>query len=85
VGPMAEGDLGVGGAGRISIDELAALNDEIGALVRAGVPLDRGLLGAGGELPGRLRRITSALGQRLSRGESLPEALEAEKQAIPPL
>jgi general secretion pathway protein F len=36
-------------------------------------------------LPGNLGRITSALGQRLSRGESLPEALEAEKRAIPPL
>ncbi len=82
---MAEGALGAGGAGRISIDELAALNDEIAALVRAGVPLDRGLLGAGGDLPGGLGRITSALGQRLSRGESLPEALQAEKRAIPPL
>ena len=57
---MAEGELGQGGAGRISIDELAALNDEIAALVRAGVPLDRGLLGAGGDLPGGLGRITSA-------------------------
>jgi type II secretory pathway component PulF len=82
---MAEGVLGEGGAGRISIDELAALNDEIAALVRAGVPLDRGLLGAGTDLPGGLGRITSALGKRLSRGESLPEALEAEKRAIPPL
>ena len=53
--------------------------------MRAGVPLDRGLLGAGSDLPGGLRRITTALGQRLSRGESLPEALEAEKRAIPPL
>ncbi len=82
---MAEAALGEGEAGRISIDELAALNDEIAALVRAGVPLDRGLLGAGSDLPGSLGRITSALGKRLSRGESLPEALEAEKRAIPPL
>ncbi len=82
---MAEVALGEGGAGRISIDELAALNHEIAALVRAGVPLDRGLLGAGSDLPGGLGRITTALGQRLSRGESLPEALEAEKRAIPPL
>ena len=59
---MAEGALGQGGAGRISIDELAALNDEIAALVRTGVPLDRGLLGAGTELAGGLRRITTALG-----------------------
>ena len=44
---MAEGEPGAGGAGRISIDELAALNDEIAALVRAGVPLDRGLLARG--------------------------------------
>ena len=82
---MAEGEPGAGGAGRISIDELAALNDEIAALVRAGVPLDRGLLGAGADLHGRLRGITTALGRRLSRGESLPDALEAEKSAIPPL
>ena len=82
---MAEGDSGPSGAGRISIDELAALNDEIAALVRAGVPLDRGLLGAGTDLPGGLRRITTALGKRLSRGESLPEALEAESRSIPPL
>ncbi len=82
---MAEGELEVSGAGRISIDELAALNDEIAALVRAGVPLDRGLLGAGRDLRGGLRKITTALGQRLSRGESLPDALEAEKRAIPPL
>jgi len=67
------------------MNELAALNDEIAALVRAGVPLDRGLLGAGSDLPGGLGQITSALGKRLGRGESLPEALEAEKRAIPPL
>src|SRR5271166_3195163 len=82
---MAEGALREGEAGRISIDELTALNDEIAALVRAGVPLDRGLLGAGSDLPGGLGRITSALGKRLDRGEILPDALEAEKRAIPPL
>ena len=61
------------------------MNDEIAALVRAGVPLDRGLLRAGGDLPGGLKRITQALGDRLSRGESLAQALEAEKGSIPPL
>ena len=48
----------VGKAGPITVDELVALNEEIAALVRAGVPLERGLLRAGGELPGGLRRIT---------------------------
>lgn len=74
-----------GKSGPISIDDLAALNEEITALVRAGVPLDRGLLRAGEELPGTLKRITEALGQRLSRGESLQHALKAEDRAIPPL
>jgi type II secretory pathway component PulF len=82
---MAEGGLEVGGAGRISVEELGALNDEIAALVRAGVPLERGLLQAGSDVSGGLKRITQALGSRLSRGESLGQALEAEKGAIPPL
>ena len=82
---MAEGGRGrSAGAGRIiSIDELGALNDEIAALVRAGVPLERGLLRAGSDLSGGLKRITQALGSRLSRGESLGQALEAEKAGDP--
>src|SRR3954470_8499922 len=82
---MADGGLEVGGAGRISVEELGALNDEIAALVRAGVPLERGLLRAGSDLSGGLKRITQALGARLGRGESLGQALEAEKGATPPL
>src|SRR3954471_81507 len=82
---MADGGLEVGGAGRISVEELGALNDEIAALVRAGVPLERGLLRAGTDLSGGLKRIAQALGARLSRGESLGQALEAEERAIPPL
>jgi type II secretory pathway component PulF len=82
---MAEGDTEQGQAGSITIDELAALNDEIAALVRAGVPLDRGLLQAAGELPGGLKRITQALGERMSHGQTLSEALAAESQSTPPL
>ncbi len=82
---MGDAAQGEGGAGRISMHELAALNEEIAALVRAGVPLDRGLLAAGADLPGGLRQIATVLGKRLSQGESLAEALDAEKRAIPPL
>ena len=75
-----------GRQGRADLDRRAgALNEEIAALARAGVPLERGLLRAGSDLSGSLKRITQALGSRLSRGESLPKALEAEKAAIPPL
>jgi len=73
------------GAGHrpVTIDELIALNDEIVALTRAGIPLERGLLAAGRDLPGRLRGIATALGERMSRGESLPEALESSGAAVP--
>ncbi len=82
---MSEGELGQKPPGSITIEQLFALNEEIRALVRAGVPLERGLLVAARGLRGRLGRITSALGNRLNRGESLIEALEGEKQVLPPL
>jgi type II secretory pathway component PulF len=82
---MSHGELGVRPLGPITIDQLLALNEEIAALVRAGVPLERGLLVAGRDIRGRLGRIAAALGQRMSRGESLVDALNSEKQTIPPL
>jgi len=82
---MSEGELGPRRSGLITVDQLLALNAEIVALVRAGVPLERGLLVTARDLRGRLGRIASALGRRLSRGESLVEALEGEGRAIPPL
>ena len=69
----------------ITIDQLLALNAEMAALVRAGVPLERGLVVAGRDLKGRLGPITTALSRRLNRGESLSEALAGEGESIPPL
>lgn len=75
-----------GGAGRLSLDDLVALNDEIAALVRAGVPLERGLVGAGRDLKGRLGRVAEAVGRRMeAEGCSLGEALEAEATGLPEL
>jgi type II secretory pathway component PulF len=71
------------GQGPVSIDQLIALNDEIAALTRAGMPLERGLLDVGADLPGRLRSITTILGERMSRGESLSEALAAPESGVP--
>ncbi len=56
---------------RVTLDELIALNDEMVALTRAGVPLDRGLLEFGSDLPGRLGKIAAEFGRRLNAGESL--------------
>src|SRR5262245_28274675 len=54
----------------ITLDDLVALNQEIVALARAGVPLERGLLLSRRDLRGRLGRITESLGRRLERGVS---------------
>lgn len=82
---MAGEERGEKPSGPIALDQLLALNEEIAALARAGLPLGRGLLETGRDVRGRLGRIASVLGRRLNRGEGLAEALEAERQAVPPL
>lgn len=67
----------------IGLDDLIALNDEIRALSRAGLPLETGLLGFGVEVPGRLGTLARSLSRRLERGESLPDALKAEGPEMP--
>jgi general secretion pathway protein F len=69
----------------VTIEQLIALNEELAALIRAGIPLDRGLIDAGKDLQGRLGSIVGDLGERLGIGESLPEALAGSKRRIPEL
>jgi type II secretory pathway component PulF len=64
----------------MSLDDLIALNAEIAALVRAGVPLEMGLAQLGGDLPGRLGQLTAGLAQRTARGESLAQAIGNDQQ-----
>jgi type II secretory pathway component PulF len=82
---MSNGERGAEPPGSITVDQLLAINAEIAALIKAGVPLERGLLVAGRDLRGRLGAIATALSRRLSQGESLPEALESEGRSFPPL
>ena len=82
---MSESSSEAAGARPVTIDQLTALNEEIVALVRAGSPLERGLVNAGEDLPGRLGAVTKVLANRLGRGEDLSSALEAEKNTIPPI
>jgi general secretion pathway protein F len=67
----------------ISPEQLIALNDEIAALIRSGIPLELGLREFGGDSRGGLSRISSQLSECMSRGESLPEALAAEENRFP--
>ncbi|MFV2066934.1 MAG: type II secretion system F family protein [Pirellulales bacterium] len=71
--------------GSITLDDLAALNDEIVALVGAGVPLQRGLELASADLSGRLSRLTAGLAERLGQGQTLADALAAEQAPFPRL
>ena len=64
--------------------QLIALNDEIAALVRAGVPLERSLVDIGRDLPGRSGSLAAALANRLENGEALLQIL-ADDSSFPPL
>jgi general secretion pathway protein F len=68
----------------MTLDDLIALNEEIAALVRAGVPLEAGLAQLGGDLPGRLGRFAADVAQRTARGESLGQALTGDAKELPP-
>jgi general secretion pathway protein F len=70
---------------RISTEELVALNEEIAALVRAGIPLEVGLRELGEDLPGRLGSLATHIGDRLERGEQLTDILASDPHAVPRL
>src|SRR4051812_45124757 len=82
---MSEGQAELSGAGRISVEELDALNAEIAALVRAGVPLDGGVAGGGGDRGGGGGGISPAGGRGGGGGESLAAARGGERGPTPPL
>jgi len=63
-----------------SLDDLIALNDEIAALIRAGVPLEVGL---DASFSRRLGGLTRRLQERIQQGRSLAEALAAEGEHLP--
>ena len=67
----------------LTLDDLIAFNEELSALVRAGVPLEPTLSALGGDAEHQFARIHAAVGRRLSRGESLAAAIGAEDDALP--
>ena len=74
-----------GAGGRLSGGETAELSRQIAGLAQAGLPLAHGLVALGEELPpGRLRRSMNHLAERLESGVTLDEALEDQKDRIPP-
>jgi general secretion pathway protein F len=68
----------------VTLDQLVALSDEIAALARAGVPLDRGLRDLARDMPGRLGRIADDMGQRLAAGKPLEQVVAELGPSLPP-
>jgi len=63
------------------LDDFMALNDQLGALVQAGVPLHAGVGKADRDFPRTLEKINAAVARRVSRGDSLEESLEDDDTA----
>lgn len=70
-------------ASSITLDQWIAFNDELAALARAGIPLERGLPQLGGDLPRKLRSLADEVSRRLAAGESLEQVLSDESMAFP--
>jgi general secretion pathway protein F len=69
----------------VTQEELIAFCDEVAALARAGVPLERGLVALAGDLPGRLGAMTGDVAERLERGEPLDQVLESSAGSVSPV
>lgn len=71
------------GPNTVSLEQLIALNDEIAALVRAGVPLEPTLAEMGKDSGDALGTIGTVLVTHMQRGASLADALRAEEGRFP--
>lgn len=65
------------------MDELTHLCDLMVSLSRAGIPLDKGLVRLGAELPGRMAAVTGEMSQRLESGASLAEIVSPDGSPFP--
>ena len=63
--------------------DFLALNEEIAALVQARMPLEPQLARLGADLPAKAGKLAERVGLRLSAGESLPAAIDAECADLP--
>ena len=68
----------------VTLEQLIALNEEMAALIRAGVPLEQGLAALGGALPRSPAQMVQRLSQRMAGGESLTQVLD-DPQQFPPV
>jgi type II secretory pathway component PulF len=66
-----------------SLDDFVTLNEQLAALLAAGVPLELGLPQRGAPVAKELELINATVARRVNRGESLTEALEGDEGDVP--
>jgi type II secretory pathway component PulF len=69
----------------VTLDDLAALNREISALVASGLPLEEGLRQVARDYRGGVRSLAARLADETAAGKSLDEAIAAQGDALPPV
>jgi type II secretory pathway component PulF len=67
----------------VKLEQFLALNDEIAALIRAGIPLELGLSQIAGSATGGLARLSERLSERMQAGATLERALADEGERVP--
>ncbi len=67
----------------VTLEQLIALNREIGALAAAGIPLGQGLMRVADEFSGPAAAMSRRLAERLEAGTDLAAALDAESAVLP--
>lgn len=67
-----------------SLEELIAFNDEVAALVRAGVPIDLGLSQLSHDPDSAKNQINAAVTRRVQSGASLQDAVSEDDSILPP-
>jgi type II secretory pathway component PulF len=66
-----------------TLDEFIAFNDQLAALIEAGVPIDLGLDGSRDQTTETLEKINALVARHVSRGATLAEAVDAAEPALP--
>jgi general secretion pathway protein F len=68
---------------RVTLEDLAALNREIAALVRCGLPLEAGLRQVADEFNGPTSRLAARLAEETAAGKTLAEAIATQGDTLP--
>jgi general secretion pathway protein F len=70
---------------RVTLEDLAALNREMSALVRTGLPLEAGLRQVADDFSGGASSLAARLADETSAGKTLAEAIAAQGDSLPPV